>query len=130
MKAWRSSRQAEGFQDVARQAGVAPRDAVDRLQPFGNNLREDVEALDERKKRHPHVQERMQGLRVFDFALEWGIPAVPEADDAALGVELRALAGPQDGEVGRWVEVEVPETVEELLTDAVVKEFRVRTERD
>ena len=67
---------------------------------------------------------------MFDFALEWGIPAVPEADDAAFGVELRALADPQDGEVGCWVEVEVPETVEELLTDAVVKEFRVRTERD
>ena len=50
MKAWRSSaRQAEGFQDVARQAGVVPLDAVDRLQPFGNHLRENVEAHDERK---------------------------------------------------------------------------------
>jgi hypothetical protein len=67
---------------------------------------------------------------VFDLALEWRVAAVPETDDAALGVELRALARPQNGKVGRWVEIEVPETDGELLADALLEELRVRAEPD
>ena len=47
-----------------------------------------------------------------------------------LALSCERPADPQDGEVGRWVEIEVPQTVEELLTDAVIKEVRVGTERD